>query len=178
MTTLTDRLRAATGPDRELEGLIFDSLNKRPEYPDEFGWGKAPRTSTAYDTTVCDSCGKAATTIRDLSIQLPDYRGFCEPCAGLSDQYEKETSEYWRAKNTRPDYTASIDAAVTLIPDGWFYCIANVGDTKETEHLETAWLFQDGRVEGDSIHAYATTTAIAICIAALEANTATEVGNV
>jgi len=171
MTTLTDRLRAATGPDRELEGLIFDSLNKRPEYPDGFGWGKAPRTSTAYDTTVCDSCGKAATTIRDLSIQLPDYRGFCEPCAGLSDQYEKETSEYWRAKNTRPDYTASIDAAVTLIPDGMQWQTSSFGETAVIAESTPSHWTKYSESDHDN-------PAIAICIAALEANTATEVGNV
>jgi len=61
--TLLDKLRAATGPDRELDGLIFDSLNKRPEYPDEFGHGKAPTTPCSRDLSVCDSCGETATTM-------------------------------------------------------------------------------------------------------------------
>lgn len=72
--------------------------------------------------------------------------------------------EYW----TLPAYTASLDAAMTLVPEGW-----NVGI-----FLRHAWLRQNAQVwhrgiEASTKHGNAATPALALAAAALKARTAT-----
>ena len=64
-----------------------------------------------------------------------------------------------------PSYTASIDAAMTLVPEGWSYTVA--------------WLHRNGRATVAMFHAKlneqraeSQTPAIALCIAALKAKEA------
>lgn len=66
---------------------------------------------------------------------------------------------------TVPGYTASIDAALTLVPEGWSYTVA--------------WLHRNGRATVAMFHAKLNeqraeshTPAIALCIAALKAKEA------
>lgn len=79
-------------------------------------------------------------------------------------------SYYMRQKNGPPEYTNSIDVAVSLIPPGMFW-VLSFGKTRKEEPLGGCQIFQGGDIddvgdplsegEGNSVH-------IAICIAALK----------
>jgi len=58
-------------------------MSDTPKYPTN---GKAPTTRFSRDLTICDGCGEPATTMRDLSIQLPDYYGFCDKCIQVAEK--------------------------------------------------------------------------------------------
>jgi len=64
-----------------------------------------------------------------------------------------------RVRYTPPAYTTSLDAAMSLIPEGWNYCITprNGVWVRQSEHFPT-------------IHGSAATPALALCIAALKAS--------
>jgi hypothetical protein len=81
-----------------------------------------------------------------------------------------------------PAYTASLDAAITLVPEGW-----RIGDLSQHDHPTlrakgdwTAWLYPDGKLEpvtGDKPRCrFAATPALALTAAALRALAAQEVG--
>ena len=108
----------------KMDSKIFEALNEEPVKPEGLNHGKALTVEYARDLDVCDSCGKPATEIRDLSLQLPDYYGYCKACAALSDSYEKESNNYRYARYDAPSYTTSIDGAITLVPDGFGYSIS------------------------------------------------------
>ena len=61
-----------------------------------------------------------------------------------------------------PAYTASIDAALTLVPEGWF------GDVRLGGERSFAWLKGDNTDPGTGL-LIGNTPAIALCIAALRA---------
>lgn len=69
--------------------------------------------------------------------------------------------------NGLPAYTASIDAAVSLVPDGWCPLIG-----QNVHHRHWSCLVQRVTDSGDieSRHDSAATPAIALCIAALKAS--------
>ena len=58
-----------------------------------------------------------------------------------------------------PKFTASIDAAVSLVPNGWEWCVYGAGGSD-------VWLPEGLRAQQMT---YAATPAIALCIAALKA---------
>ncbi len=47
--------------------------------------GHAKTTRYTRDLKTCDMCGGPATQIRDFSLQLPDYYGFCDNCVLVAD---------------------------------------------------------------------------------------------
>ncbi len=72
--------------------------------------------------------------------------------------FDGRVGAHWAA----PHFTTSIDAALTLVPEGWIWTLAMVGGRAEARLLA-----------GDTISkcelAYAPTPALALCIAALKA---------
>jgi len=68
----------------------------------------------------------------------------------------------FRSRWNIPHYTASIDAALTLVPEGWMWDVASSG---------CAWIMRDGDSVCDSqiVIGGIESPAIAICIAALKA---------
>lgn len=116
---LIEKLKAATGPDRELDRAIFQIVADGKFWP--------------------------------------------------------EHSRYWRAASMSSreplEFTASMDAAVLLIPDGMFW-VLGMGRTRPDEPLAgcsivlpTDQINPVGQAEGDHL-------AICICIAALDARLA------
>lgn len=103
-------LEAATGPSRELDEMIFGTVN---------GWG-----------------------------------------------YPLVGSAIYSFKEIGAPYTASIDAALTLVPDGWCPLIG-----QNVHHRHWVAIVQKVTTEGDikSHHSNAHTPAISLCIAALKA---------
>lgn len=81
LAALIERLEKATGPDRELDALIFRAIGA--PLPKEF-------------------CGRPVTLEWDDAEQC-----FVVPIDDM------------RVRYTPPNYTASLDAAMTLVPGGW-----------------------------------------------------------
>jgi hypothetical protein len=67
-----------------------------------------------------------------------------------------------------PDYTGSIDVAITLLPDG-FYWILGHGKVGESEPLGGAYVFEPNSGNTPIATAEASTAALALCAAALRA---------
>jgi hypothetical protein len=107
MDSLIDRIEAATGADREIDGLIFKAV-----FPDR-------------DWVEFDDCWAARCPDDSIAFDMPPY------------------------------YSASIDAAMGLMPEG---CInLNIAE----DGITTALV--------DGTQAIATTPALALCAAALRA---------
>ena len=72
------------------------------------------------------------------------------------------------------DYTTSIDAALTLVPEGWYLtCLAEVGCGHFYDWAATICDHLEGRVEdGDWRSAPGQTPALALCIATVKAREA------
>ena len=116
-----------------------------------------------------------------LIERLKALSGPCRECDALiaevfgrkhghdSDFCNSENGDYWIVEECAPMFTASIDAAMTLVPEG-----CDSGGTEwnvekwttngvHAEHIRaTAWV-------AGAVRAYAATPAIALCIAALRA---------
>lgn len=81
--------------------------------------------------------------------------------------------EIWRAVGSstelrfRPEYTASIDAALTLVPEECLWRIGHEGDDSPGHFLAVAMPL------GPQVHATAITPALALCMAALKARAQT-----
>jgi len=68
-----------------------------------------------------------------------------------------------------PEFTSSIDAALTLVPEGWFWW---VGHLDETDRRFVATISKHAIVGTPSHKGFAPTTALALCIAACKARPA------
>lgn len=76
------------------------------------------------------------------------------------------TFEQYEPSERLPDYGASIDAALTLVLEGWFWW---VGHLDETDRRFTCTTSQHARVGTPSIRTVAATAPLAITIACLKA---------
>lgn len=80
--------------------------------------------------------------------------------------------EYWSEADTTPQrnlskvphYTASLDAAMTLVPDGWNWGVWMRHDWRE----QNAQVWHPAR-DASTLHGYAATPALALCAASLRA---------
>lgn len=90
--------------------------------------------------------------------------GWSYPLVGAAQQqFECATLAHGRT-----NYTASIDAALTLVPKG-LYWMAGFGKCREDEPLGGVAIFRPGNEDIPEAQAEAATVALAICIAALTA---------
>lgn len=146
LAELIERLKKATGPDRELDAEIWRSA-------------KGAEVWNYHDNSHIDSqirCG-AWTGTRESH---PDF----EP--GLDNVV---TWRYRIDRNGDFDYgelpspTASIDAALTLVPEGWECILYTENNTAELYNTNPPRKF------GIKARAQGTAPAIALCIAALKA---------
>jgi hypothetical protein len=123
MSTLIERIEAATGPDRIIDELILLAI----------GWTfeRAP------------SLGERATWV-DL---------------------EGKRTAHWQGDGWfRP--TASIDAALTLVPNGHTWCVTSCGEDDRPAACVTLQDFDEGCPD---FTGSADTEALALCAAALKA---------
>lgn len=127
LLALADRCEAASGPDRELDCLIMDALERWPD-----GWVR-------QESKVWGEGGPV----------------FYHHPGGQPE---------WRVADS---FTASIDAALTLVPEGWRRDIMDADNSDGLCRLET----EDDR----EIHTRGKTWALALCAAALRAQ-ASETG--
>lgn len=83
--------------------------------------------------------------------------------------YESRTVEYF--DEVAPRYTASIDAALTLVPEGWTYVSLEIcARGLSTQHCRASVERLVGEHDDEREHGYAPTPALAIVIAALRAS--------
>lgn len=142
--TLIERLEKATGPSRELDGLIGRSLETMP------------------------------TATFETKAPFPSLEGMYW-VLGRKDSESGPHEERW-SKNP-PRYTASIDVALTLVPEGWRWQTSNRAPKPQAgrafihndQPISTGLggLCPNPKYEGHETTA--ATPAIALCIAALRA---------
>lgn len=138
LAALADRCEAATGPDRELDFYIWAALN-----------GVTEITNPAEGHPMTPGRGGRVEG-RDASGELRLY-GFVDP---------GKTSRNWSpygGDDRYPAYTASLDAAMSLVPEGWEWRVASTGEAE-------CWCG-----DGSDINLRAATPALALCAAALRA---------
>lgn len=138
MSDLLPRLRAATGPDRTLDAEIACVVRAMPRNAPE--WLKRWSGPFAPISYKGSNPGQIAAMHSDGK-------------AGVN----------W----TSPEFTASVDAALTLVPDGAYWTVA-AGKTRPDEPLYGCVI----QTPGGQIIGLAETdisAALAICIAAMEA---------
>lgn len=88
-------------------------------------------------------------------------------------------TKIWHVSDAVPHYTTSLDAALTLVPEGWLF-EKMVSSTKSHEGYGTlmeitgwsAWLMPKARERGRRIGENRQSRALALCIAALKARAA------
>lgn len=148
---LVERLEKATGPDRELDCLI------------------AVHPDTPKVGVVKSEAGAGIVAI----LLEPRATGIHEP------DVERALSEYLPETNADymgvPYYTASLDAALTLVPEGW-RCTHAYWATDESDPGATFNFTLPQSLTGKpSVYASGThkKIALALCIAALKARTPT-----
>ena len=82
-----------------------------------------------------------------------------------TDWFRPKSADIWHHKSELPRYTASIDAAMTLVSEGWYPQIGKLS--------AESWQANMGQANrGNGVNAYAAALAIALCIAALRARSA------
>jgi hypothetical protein len=141
LLALADRVEAATGADREIDGAIDRLVNKRPKDGD-------------YDQSE-----RALWQVRD------GYSGLLVRGDGFA-----------RGSFCAPAYTASIDAAMSLVPDGTGFDVNRYWLASRTV---PAWMCEisTGGIPSNprKVHAAhdAHSAALAICAAALRARALT-----
>lgn len=135
---LIERLEAATGPDRELDGLIYGALNNLERNDCTFILDIDGERFQFRHPTKTHPSGPAALYVRGYNVL---------------------------------EYTSSLDAALTLVPDGWWLTLQCKGQHYHADLEYTG----PGEVEGpDDVHSYnKPLPALAICIAALKARATT-----
>lgn len=90
-----------------------------------------------------------------------------EALTGPSFQIECEISEALGVPIPGPAYTASIDAAVRLVPEGWFWRVGHSTLYDGWAHINRR--HPDSCEHGDEHSAQSATPALALCAAALRA---------
>ena len=146
LAKLIERLKAATGPDRELDLEI-----------DLYAW--------------------PASDIADIAKKHPrglGSEGYAWDIWHGAVVVEKRTADGrcpYNAGYPLPAYTSSIDAAMTLVPEGWFVTIC------QDQRPGFANVHKLVNNEGPCNYAEVATPALALCIAALKARSATGGGN-
>lgn len=101
----------------------------------------------------------------------------CEAATGPSYELEGEialVAHYGYERNgiERPKYTASVDAALTLVPEGYIWAVTNMDPETGLVTRSAAMLAPNADADGDPC--IAATPALAICAAALRARAAME----
>jgi hypothetical protein len=140
MDEIIERLEKASGPDREIDGLIWSELDNRDVRWAETHFGKhsmlAKSRTAPHDECVVGALSEG----RFMTVgQNPSL----------------------------PQYTGSIDAARQTVPDG-IYWMVGLGKRSEAEPLGGAATFLPGEDDPLTVGEHAQ-PAIALCIAALRA---------
>jgi hypothetical protein len=120
--------------------------------------------------TLADRCEAATGPDRELDVEIvyglyPDIGNYAGQCIGDDPIFWHEPYR----KQPCPHFTASLDAAMTLVPEGLDFGCGRGIDTElgANKAVCHAWV---GEGEGDLV--FAETVALALCAAALKARAA------
>lgn len=114
---------------------------------------------------LAERCEQAAGPDQALDAQIYDavYGGDCT--------YDQKWEEWITPGGLNVKrYTASLDAAMTLVPEGHWYCIGREDSGPWARCYDAAAIFEAPEEYGDPIDA--ATAALALCAAALKAHAA------
>lgn len=144
LTDIIERLEKATGPDRELDAAVWASICKAADFT---------------DFRVAAECSAEFEPAEDGSVRMYIYG-------------PREEGPNYVGRRPAPHYSSSVDAALTLKPDGWefvFWTENGLVEAYPTKGVKRPVGIKF-RVQGHDL-------ALAICIAvfkiaALEARTA------
>jgi hypothetical protein len=115
-----------------------------------------------------------------VNEQLMELADRCEKAMGPDRELDEAILKAgWATGNKRTDlgprFTASLDAAMQLVPDGWFWTAMNARDGKEKPIVGQGLAIV---ASPDDLHARepseAATPALALCAAALRARAQSE----
>jgi len=142
---LIERLTKATWPDRELDCLIWAAINDH---------------DVRYDSN-------------GSVVAIPRPRPTKEFRIGFIDHGMVERNFYTAGypSSATPTYTASLDAALTLVPEGLYWLVSE-GRTRETEPLGGAQVFRPSYLVKPLAEAEHESAVIALVIVALKARAA------
>ena len=130
-------------------------------------------TDRATLLALADRCEQAAGPDRELDVAIaralgwkPLYRDDYSkwwPPAAVADARERKRSILHHPTQPLPAFTANLDAAVTLVPEGWAWVVGSSveGELKPAAQLKAS--------DGGNVMAFAAIPALAICAAALRA---------
>ena len=142
---LIERIERSGGPDRDLDAAIYHDLLGFCRH------AKKERTGAQSDTGFdCMDCGADSWGNKSRKGGYPVGQGL---------------------HDSAPRYTASLDDAVTLVPDGWYWRAGHGVLWPGWAHLNVK--HPDHCDYGDEHTAHAETPALALCAAALKARETT-----
>lgn len=135
LLALAERVKALEGPDREVDGRIAKAAGMNFGFCGDEGW-------------ICAACSMGIDT-----TQFPE----CGAPLGLHDERTSYPND-WREDERLPRYTASLDAAITLVPEGWGYQI-----------MLLMCVLRNPARNGKDIEVYGKSSALALTAASLRA---------
>lgn len=155
----------------KINNMVSDALyGKRPLKP--YVGGNAPnipspkgKTRLVRDTSVCDVCLSPATELRDETIMVVDEYGYCDKHAKMYDEYDKAFDEFIERDILK--YDTDINAALTVLPDGWVWTLTAVGARVEKSISMGGW--RDEAVSVTEFHYLNTKFIRALVVVGLEA---------
>lgn len=107
---------------------------------------------------------------------LLDLAARCEAATGADKHLDKAIKDAVIGDGWVPKYTASLDAAMTLVPKGWGCGVSTISSAdilRASHHTAQAFVAgptkADGLPSSDYAHAEAASPALALCAAALKA---------
>lgn len=121
-------------------------------------------------TSLITRLGELKGPDRDVDFAIWEYVDKPAHDAAISEQVQFAAPNKTYIHDKRllycPHYTASIDAALTLVPEGYFWWL---GHLDETDRRFVATVSKRAVVDYPAERAICDTAAIALCIAALQA---------
>ena len=124
---------------------------------------------------LAERCEQAAGPDRELDVAIaraldwkPLYRDDYSkwwPPAAVEDSRARKRSILHHPTQPLPKFTASLDAAVTLVPEGWKWWI-------DSSPFGRCWLVADDQIIDKAQSEKCATPAVALCAAALRARAA------
>lgn len=138
LSSLIERIEKSEGADREIDALIYHDLLGFCRHARKVRTGA--QSDTGFD---CLDCGADSWGNKSRNGGYPAGQGL---------------------HDSAPRYTASIDAAMTLVPEGFTGLIPVRGGK-----LEEAWLWPTDGTMMKGFRVSAATPALALCAAALRA---------
>ena len=109
---------------------------------------------------------------RELDVEIFRHIGltatqerYCTAWCCVDGRTDLTRDDYLKA--WAPNYTSSLDAALTLVPDGWAWSVQS-----SAEFPGEAWLYPPDNADDREVTGNGRSAAIALCIAGLKARLA------